>query len=335
MAGIKRLRKLQLGLEATAGMPVPATTIWRGMGTLEDKREPYFPDEDIGYVSPVNRAVHPFTLGQLDLDEVPATFQQLPYLLAMGVDGVVTGVADGAGTDKIYTYTFPTTALKTPKTYTIQGGDNEQVEQMAFTFAESFKISGKPKEPWMMSATLIGNSVDVLAGGFTSGISLPTVEEILFQKTKLYIDAVGGTIGTTQIPCTLYEFSLDVTTGFNAVFAANGALGFCKINGGMPDIKLHLVFEHNAQSIAEKAAWRALTPRQIRIKGEGSAFTTAGTKYPNHACVIDLAGLWEKIDKLGENNGNDVLEGDFRVAYDPTAAKYAVIEIANQLASLT
>jgi hypothetical protein len=335
MAGIKRLRKLQLGLENPAGTPVAATTIWRGTGTLEDKREPYFPDEDIGYVSPVNRAVHPFTLGQLDLDEVPATFQQLPYILAMGVDGVVSGTSDGAGTDKIYTYTFPTTALKTPKTYTWEGGDNEQVEQMAYAFAESFKISGKPKQPWMMSATLIGNSVDVLPAGFTAAIALPTVEEILFQKTKLYIDAVSGTIGTTQIPCTLYEFSLDVTTGFNAVFAANGDLGFCKINGGMPEIKLHLVFEHNATSIAQKAAWRALTPKQIRIKGEGSAFTTAGTKYTNHACVIDLAGLWEKIDKLGENNGNDVLEGDFRVAYDPTAAKYAVIEIANQLASLT
>jgi len=47
-----------------------------------------------------------------------------------------------------------------------------------------------------------------------------------------------------------------------------------------------------------------------------------------------MAGLWEKIDKLGENNGNDVLEGDFRVAYDPTAAKFAVIEVANQLTSL-
>ena len=47
MAGIKRLRKLQFGKETTAGTPVPATTIWRGTGTLEDKREPYFPDEDI------------------------------------------------------------------------------------------------------------------------------------------------------------------------------------------------------------------------------------------------------------------------------------------------
>ena len=335
MAGIKRLRKLQLGKETVAGTAVPATTIWRGTGTLDDKREPLFPDENIGTIAPLTRAVLPFTLGQLDLDEVPATYQQLPYILAMGVDGVVSGTKDGSGSDYIYTYTFPTTTLKTPKTYTIEGGDNEQVEQMAYTFAESFKISGKPKEPWMMSGTLIGNSVDVLPAGFTASVPVPDVEEILFQKTKLYIDTVAGTIGTTQIPCTLYEFSLDVTTGFNPVFAANGDLGFCKVNGGTPEIKLHLVFEHNSTSIAEKAAWRALTPRQIRIKGEGSSITVGGTKYQKHTCVIDLAGQWEKIDKLGEKDGNDILEGDFRVAYDNTAAKYAIIEIANKLTSLT
>jgi len=333
MAGIKRLRKLQFGKETTAGTPVPATTIWRGTGTLEDKREPYFPDEDIGYIAPVNRAVFPFTQGQLDLDEVPATFEQLPHILAMGVDGVVSGTKDGIGTGYVYTYAFPTTTVKTPKTYTIEGGDNEEVEQMAYTFAESFKLSGKAKEPIMMSATLIGANVSVMAN-FTGSLALPTVEDILFQKTKLYIDAVSGTIGTTQIPCTLYEFSLDVTTGFQAVYAANGDLAFCKINGGMPDIKLHLVFEHNATSKDQKAAWRSLTPKLIQLKSEGSAVATAGTTYTNKTLKINVAGMWEKFEKLGENNGNDVLEGDFRVAYDPTAAKYAEIIVVNELASL-
>jgi hypothetical protein len=184
-----------------------------------------------------------------------------------------------------------------------------------------------------MSATLIGANVSVMAN-FTGSLALPTVEDILFQKTKLYIDAVSGTIGTTQIPCTLYEFSLDVTTGFQAVYAANGDLAFCKINGGMPDIKLHLVFEHNATSKDQKAAWRSLTPKLIQLKSEGSAVATAGTTYTNKTLKINVAGMWEKFEKLGENNGNDVLEGDFRVAYDPTAAKYAEIIVVNELASL-
>ena len=39
MAGIKALRKIQMGPESTKGTPVPATSIWRGMGLLEDLRE--------------------------------------------------------------------------------------------------------------------------------------------------------------------------------------------------------------------------------------------------------------------------------------------------------
>ncbi len=333
MAGIKKLRRIQLGKETTAGLAVAATTKWRGTGTLEDKREAYFPDEDIGFVVPVNRAFFPFTQGQLDLDEVPATFEQLPHILAMGVDGVVSGTKDGIGTGYVYTYAFPTTTVKTPKTYTIEGGDNEQVEQMAYTFAESFKLSGKRKEPIMMSATLIGSDVSVLSGGFTAAATLPTVEEILFQKAKLYIDLISGTIGTTEIGCTLYEFSLDVTTGFQALYAASGSLGYCKIIASTPELKLHLVFEHNASSIAQKAAWRSLAPKLIRIKSEGSALATAGT-YTNKTLIIDLAGMWEKFDKLGEDNGNDIIEADFRVAYDATAAKYAEIKVVNELASL-
>ena len=39
MSGKKALRKIQLGQEATPGTIVAATTIWRGMGTIEDLRE--------------------------------------------------------------------------------------------------------------------------------------------------------------------------------------------------------------------------------------------------------------------------------------------------------
>ena len=53
MAGVKALRKVQLGLESTKGTAVAATALWRGTGTIEDKREVVFPDEDIGYLSGV------------------------------------------------------------------------------------------------------------------------------------------------------------------------------------------------------------------------------------------------------------------------------------------
>ena len=52
--------------------------------------------------------------------------------VVFGVDGIITGTADGAGTGKIYTYTFPTTAKKVIKTYTIEGGDDQEAERMEY-----------------------------------------------------------------------------------------------------------------------------------------------------------------------------------------------------------
>ena len=58
MTGIKKLRKLQLGRETTAGTAVNATDLWRGIGTIEDQTEVMFPEEDIGYLSGSGAHVH-------------------------------------------------------------------------------------------------------------------------------------------------------------------------------------------------------------------------------------------------------------------------------------
>src|SRR3972149_3846857 len=155
MPGIKALRKLQLGRETVAGTAVAATTLWRGMGVIEDQRETVFVDEDTGYLSGVDRSYQPKLLAALSLESIPATFEQLPHLLEMGIE-TVTPVQDGTGTDYIYTYAGPTTAVKTQKTYTIEGGDNQEAEEMEYCYAEKITLEGKAGEAVMMSADIKG-----------------------------------------------------------------------------------------------------------------------------------------------------------------------------------
>ncbi len=57
--GVKALRKIQIGKETTAGTAVAATTIWRGMGTIEDQREIRRIDEDVGVLQRTNRSATP------------------------------------------------------------------------------------------------------------------------------------------------------------------------------------------------------------------------------------------------------------------------------------
>lgn len=332
MPGIRALRYIQMGVETTSGTAVAATSRWRGKGTIEDRLEQKFVEEDIAYVSGVDRAYIPKQLAAISFDETEATFEQVPYIGSSGVKALDTGVQDGTGTDYIYAYTFPTTAVNTVKTRTIEGGDDQQEEEMEYSFVEAFKLTGKAEEALMMQADWLGRQV--APSTKTAALALPTVEDILFQKGKLYIDAVSGTLGGTQKSNTFLGMELSVKTGWIPVFTGDGNLYFSFAKSTMPEIMLDITFEHDASSVSEKASWRAGTSRQIRIKFEGNTVATPGTTYSKKTLLIDLAGKWEKFDKLDEQNGNDIVKGSFRARYNATAALFANMTVVNELSAL-
>ena len=332
MTGIKALRRLQLGVEAVSGTAVAATALWRGLGTMEDTREVVFVEEDVGFLSGLDRTYTPRLGAALTMDDTEATYEQLPYVLAAGVENVITGGADGAGSGKIYLYSFPTTAPKTTRTYTIEGGDNHQAYRMEYGFVRSFSLAGVAGEAWKISVDWLGRQM--AKNAFTAAPATPVVEEALFSRTKLYIDAVGGTIGTTLKSNTLLGATLNVDTGLREVETADGNIFFAFTKQVGPEITLDITLEHDASAITEYDAWVAETPRQIRLLTDGTLLTTAGTNYSRKTLKIDLAGKWEKFEKLGERDGNDILAGTFRARFNATAALYANIVVVNQLASL-
>lgn len=330
--GVKALRKIQIGIESTAGTAVAADEIWRGRGTIEDELEIKFPEEDVGYLSPLNRSYIPKVGGKIELEEIEATFEQLPYLLTCGVLKVESGTADGAGTGKIYEFIAPTTAEAAISSLTIEGGDDAGEEEMAYCFAEKITLSGKGGEAVMMSATMLGRQV--AASTFTGSLTLDTVEEILAGKGKLYIDAVAGTIGTTLKSNTFREFKLEIETGWKRKFTGDGQVYFSFIEQVGPKVNLEITFEHDAIAVAQKVTWRAETPQQIRLIFTGGALTTPGTAYTYKTLTIDLAGMWEKFDKIDEEDGNDIIKGTFRGGYDATAALFLEMVVVNEVASL-
>ena len=331
MAGIKALRKLQLGRETTPGMAIPATTIWNGSGLLDDQRKIVYPMEDVGLLVPPNRSYTAQLAAALAMENVEATFEQLLHIFEAGIKLVGTGVADAGGTGKIYDYPFPEAMANTVKTYTIEGGDNIEAEEMEYAFVEDFTLSGKGGEAIMMSANWKGRQV--IVSDFTGSLSIVTVEEILFSKGKLYIDPVSGNYGTTLKSSTFLDMSLKVKTGWTPVFAADGALYFTFIKGVRPEISLDITFEHDSISTAEKVFWRAGTPRLIQMKFEGSALGTPGT-YTYKTLIINLAGKWTKFTKIGERDGNDIITGTFVAGYDPTKADVGNIIVVNLLATI-
>lgn len=335
MTGIRSLRKLQVGKESTGavGTAVAATALLRYNGTMQDMTEVVFDEEDVGYLSGLQRTHIAKTGAELQIEGI-ATFEQLPYILDGGVH-INAGAADGAGSGFVYSYVFPTIAQPELRTYTIEGGDNQDMLKANYCFVKEFSLSGAAGDVWNLSATFVGQKITT-TDAFTasSDVAITAVEDMIFGKTKLYLDDSTGTIGSTLKSATLLGATLNVNTGNMEVYTADGEKHFNFVKTVGSEITLEVTFEHNATANAEFDAWRAQTPRQIRLLIEGSALTSAGTTYTYKTAIIDLAGTWETFSKLDEQDGNDIVTGTFRARYDATAELFAEIVVVNQLSAL-
>lgn len=336
--GVKALRKIQLGQESTGsfGTPVAATTIWRGRGTLVDNRETVFPEEDVGIGGGTDRSYVPRLEAALPMDEVEATYEQLPYIFEAAWAKVATGSSDSSGSGYIYSYTIPTTSANNILAFTIEGGDDEDVEEMEYSFVESFSMSGSAGEAWMMSADWIGRQATSTGVSFTTGIAVPSVEEILFSKTKLYIDDSTGSYGSTQVSNALLSANVDATTGLKPKYTADGQkyFSFHYWDGEDMEIMLDVTFEHDSNATTEKSNWRNEIARLIRLKAEGAALSSSGT-YANKTLIVDLPGKWESFSAIEDEDGNDIVTGTFRSRYNADVADAGKFIVINENASLT
>jgi hypothetical protein len=345
--GIKALRRIQMGREVTPGTIVAATTVWRGEGTIEDTRVIEFPVEDVGIIPILTRNYSPLLGAKLALSSTPATFEQLPHIFEMAVKLTTGGTSDTTGGSG-YTYTYimprtstefmyiaPSTSGNPIKSYTIEGGDNNQAEVMNFSYVTDFELSFKSGEAVKISATLMGRQVALQAFTSSTITSIPTVFEILTSKGTIFVDSSTGTIGTTQITNEILSGSLKVKTGLVAIPTADGSLTFSFIKGTRPDVTLELTFEHSTFAIAEKVFWRSGTARQYRLKFAGNALTSTGASlYGTKALVIDLCGMYEKFSALEDQDGDDTITATFKAAYNATANLFAKFVVINELSAV-
>lgn len=331
-AGIKALRKIQIGKETTMGTAVNATTIWRGEGTLKDDRVIEFVNEDVGLLEPTDRSYVPKLGALVSLDDTPATFEQLPYLLVASMESITTGTTDTGGSGKVWQFDAATTAANAVRTLTIEGGDNIRADDVEYAYVEEATLSGAKGEAVMMGATLRGRQAT--DSEFTGSLSVPTVEEILFGKGKLYIDAT--TMGTTQKTETFLGFSLTIPSGWKEVYTGDGNLYFTKLEYvGRRDnpITGEITLEHDATAEAEVNAARAETLRLLRMIFFGNALTTAGT-FTYKTLRIDLPIKYTEVPELGDEDGDDIVTLPFKTVYDVTGARAASIIIVNELTTL-
>ena len=223
------------------------------------------------------------------------------------------------------------------QTYTVEGGNNIRVDRSGYSFPTSFEISGKGGAD--MDALMLSSSWTTRqwqkVNGFTPAITPQAVSEALFGHSRIFIDDISGTMGLTEKPDTLASFGYKANTGLRHQFSGNGNLFFGKAERkGKVQIACAISLYQNAAGLVEYDAWLNGTPRLLRIKIEGPALVSAGTTYSKKTLILDMPGTWSNFPNPSDIEGAEVLAGQFRPAYDPTAGVGPSITLVNELATL-
>lgn len=333
------LQKLQMGFETTPGTSVACTSVWRGPGgMLEDQRVVSYVEELVGILGGTNRSYIAELMAGLKLASTEATFEQFPYILAMGWGGPKSGTQDGTGSDYIYATSVPTTTTNsmTGKTMTWRTGDDHEVELAEYMFCTEFTLKAAIKEALKLEAMLLGRQV--ATSSFTGSLSLPSVDEALAGLGKLYLDPIGTAYGTTQVASQIIGMELKVKTGLQPQFTMDGQLYFTKILAADPEITGKVTFLHDSAvdgASGEKANWRSETPRSLRMKFEhASAVATPGTTYSKKSIIIDLPIKWNTFSALDRKDKATICTGEFTSKYDTTKGDAGSFTVVNELTAL-
>ncbi len=323
------MNKKALGRETVFGTGVAATTLWRGpFSMIEDASEVVTVDENVGLLVQAERTYFTKHMGRLAMPSTELTFEQVGHILEAGVKTV-----SPTGTNP-YTraYAYPTdNSVPTPKSYTIETYNNladVDALEMNGALVEEFTFEGNAREAWKMSSTWFGRRPVTTTP--TSLSTLVTVEEALIPKTLLYIDATGGTVGTTQKSGVFMGAQVRVKTGLIPLPVGDGNLYHSTYKWTKPEITFTITMELEKDGAAsmvstERTAFTNRTVRLFKLKCTGS-----GSK----EFSVSFAGVYDSVGDYTNSDGNTTVQLSGHAVYSSADTLFWSTTVVNTIATL-
>jgi hypothetical protein len=193
---------------------------------------------------------------------------------------------------------------------------------------EEFTLEGAAQEAWKMSATWFGKRP--VTSTPTALSTLVSVETAMLPMTLLYIDATGGTIGTTQKTGVLMGAQIRVRTGLVPLPVGDGSLSHSNYKWTKPEITYSLTLEleedTGASTVAtERAARFGKTVRLMRLSNSGSG---------SNAFTISFAGIHDSVGDYTNSNGNTTVQISGHAVYSAADTLFWSMTVINGVATL-
>lgn len=265
---------------------------------------------------------------RFSFSDQPLVWEQVMHWLAMGFRGGVVPVFV-AGSPDVYRWTFTRvpTANPLPNSFTLErrfsNGEGDTIDQRC-TYAILSKIGFKYAQNEHLRISGEGFARKFESNAITSALSLPDPYLGVSALSKVYLDDSWANLGNTLLSEQVLGWEYEFGTGFFPLYTAEGRtnLDFTKAQPNaqqvMATLKLTLLLDPTTYAAEQSAAANG-DIRAVRISIAGGG---------GRAMTID--GLFQhtkpSLFKIGEQDGQDIVEVEFEEATDETNFAKIVVD---------
>lgn len=252
-------------------------------------------EADDGIVAETLRSFHPYDadftsvgigVARVNIEAI-LSFEELIWWNNLIIDGNSRSGTTTGSTPAGYTYTqTPSSATDDLDTVTLKVGDPSGIYKLDRGVVNTATLRWAPARGgdtyWMIAVELFARLVG------TSTFDTPaalTRHKIAAKGTKVYLDAAGGTIGTTPVNDAIRSGSITIANNIEEKqFSEHDASMASDFARGPQRITVELMREHNGDT--EPALLRAGTVRKLRIEKTGE--NIGATPATDYRMRIDL-----------------------------------------------
>lgn len=238
---------------------------------------------------------------------MPLSAAEIVELALISLQGGVSPA--GAGTAKLWTFVPGNTA---PDSATMEWNDGARDWQETGVYGNVFRIAGSAAGENKVSVDLFGKVLSAAAA--TEGLADGLPDFLEGWETKLYIDALGGTAGTTAVSDTLINWDVSHDNQLGRKKWANNTDYYDANTLGEAAARAQLLFEAApAAALTEFDNYNGVVERLVRLEFGQNAVIDGSDKT---FVTVDIPGAWTVVDLGQTDEGTRAYQMTIDYIYD-------------------
>lgn len=320
--------KVQLGVEGTRGVSVPANKQLMGLKLDPQVAGEFVTHKPSGfYVPTISSMTSEMTEGSA---EGPIDYNAIVYPLS-SLFGEVDPVEGGVGEEgaQVWTWDVEGSGSISPASYSFEVGDNVEANKFNYGVFTSLDLDIARQGDNTFSADLVGR--DMTTGSLTASPEQVDIVPVNGDHWDVYADDSAASLGTTKL-LNLYDCGLSFGDMFSQEWTINSDnRAFNSLfMSEEPSFEWEMTLGADAVAAAYLNKARNGGRKFIRLEATGPSIAGGG----NYKITVDFAAIVTSFDSYTSSDGTYALPMGFSVAYDPIWAQAMKITVVNELESL-